>query len=315
MKLRRDKAENSRLRQRLSDSHHKSPKVSGLAYRARRSDEELKLGRRADRKGLMVSPSLHSGSFWLQRFGLIILLLAIIASAVKILTLSVPAEILPATSDSTTAVVLQKTAYQATADRLLAGSKWDHNKITVDTGQISRQLLAQFPELASVNVTIPLLAHHPIIYIQPTQLALIIRSSSTGAEFVLNEDGKAVLANPHNPLVPGQVALPVVTDLSGLKLILGRQVVPANTVSFVQTVITQLAGKQYGVASMTLPAAASELDVTVVGKPYTIKFNLENNDPRQQVGTFLATIGELQSQNITPAQYIDVRVDGRAYYQ
>jgi hypothetical protein len=66
---------------------------------------------------------------------------------------------------------------------------------------------------------------------------------------------------------------------------------------------------------MTLPPAASELDVQIVDQPYFIKFNLENDDPRQQVGTYIATQAYLTSQHITPAHYIDVRVDGRAYYE
>ena len=310
MKLGRSKLSTSRLRQRHSTLDENTSKSKGSSYRARRSDEEPNLGRQAERKKL---PALHSGSFWLQRFGLIILLFAIVASAVNILNLSTKAEILPATNNSSTPTLFNKAAYQGAADQLLGASIWNHNKITVDTRQISRQLLVQFPELVSVSITIPLLGHQPIIYIAPAQPALIISSASSGS-FVINEGGKAVLTTANNSSV-GHVALPVVTDLSGLKIELGHQVLPASTVSFVQTVIAQLSAKKYTVASMTLPPAASELDVSLVGKAYTIKFNLQNDDPRQQVGTFLATITELQSQSITPAKYVDVQVDGRAYYQ
>jgi hypothetical protein len=314
MRLGRRKPATTRLRQRHSGSDESMPKNSASSYRARRSDEEPNLGRRTERKNNRVSPALHSGRFWIQRFGLIILLVAVVASAVNILNLSTTAEILPVTSDGSTPLLFDKAAYQAAANHLLAESVWNRNKVTVDTGQISRQLLAQFPELASVGVTIPLLAHQPIVYIEPAQPALMIQSASSGS-FVINANGKAVLATTHNPPVAGQPALPVLTDLSGLKLTLGHQVLPANTVSFVQTVVAQLSAKKYTVSSMTLPPAASELDVALTGKPYSIKFNLENNDARRQVGTFLATMSELQSQNITPAHYVDVRVDGRAYYQ
>ena len=288
-------------------------KLRAFLYRARRSEEEPNTGRRTDRKDY-ISPVVHSGHFWLQRFGLIILLLAVIASAVNILKLSTTAEILPATNDTSTTLIFDKAAYEAAADHLLSESVWDRNKITIDTAKISHQLLVQFPDLSTASITIPLFSHNPIIYVQPSQLALIIKSTASGS-FVLNESGKAVLANTPNPIVAGQTPLPVVTDLSGLKLALGYQVVPASTVSFVQTVAAQLLAKHYTITSMTLPSATSELDVALTGKPYIIKFNLENNDPRQQVGTFLATITELQSQNITPTKYVDVRVDGRAYYQ
>jgi hypothetical protein len=310
MRLGRHKSDNSRLRQRHSTSDESLPKTS---YRARRSGEELNVGRRTDRKSFMP-PALHTGRFWLQRFGLIVLLIAVIASAFNILNLSSEAQILPVAGDDSTALVFNKPAYQAAADHLLAGSLWNHNKVTVDTGKLTRQLLVQFPELASVSVTIPLLTHHPIIYIEPAQAALIIQSSSYGS-FVLNADGRALVAATQNPLVAGQPTLPVITDQSGLKLMLGHQVLSANTVSFAQAVTAQLAAKKYTITSMTLPPAANELDVALAGQAYTIKFNLENNDPLQQVGTYLATLAELQSQGITPAHYIDVRVDGRAYYQ
>ena len=313
MKLRRNSTHDSRSRQRQSASSESTPKTSGFSYRASRSEEELNLGRRADKERRPPTP-FHTGRFWLQRFGLIILLIAIIASAVNLLNLSTTAEILPLSSNDPAQALFNKPAYQAAANHLLARSIWNQNKVTVDTGQISRQLLAQFPELATVSVTIPLLTHRPIIYIEPAQPVIIIQSPTEGS-FVLNTNGKALLKNTANPLIAGQSALPVVTDLSGLNLVLGHQVLPANNISFVQTIVGELAAKHYSVASMTLPPAASELDVKLVGQAYSIKFNLENNDPRQQVGTFLATITQLQSQHITPSQYIDVRVDGRAFYK
>jgi hypothetical protein len=64
-----------------------------------------------------------------------------------------------------------------------------------------------------------------------------------------------------------------------------------------------------------LPPAASELDVQLNGRPYFVKFNLQSNNPRGEAGTFLATIAQLSRQNIVPGHYVDVRVDGRAYYQ
>jgi hypothetical protein len=65
---------------------------------------------------------------------------------------------------------------------------------------------------------------------------------------------------------------------------------------------------------MVLPVQTNELDVNLAGQSYFVKFDLQENDPRQQAGTFLATIASLKSQNITPTKYVDVRVDGRAYY-
>jgi hypothetical protein len=295
-------------RQRHHSDVEEASASAGLLYNSGNRARKRNDGRVVDEK------SMRSGQFWLQRFGLIILLIAIVISLFRLLSLSPNADIEPYQHNSATTLLFNKAQYQAAADKLLAGSIWNRNKITVDTAKISRDLLAEFPELANVSVTIPFLQQNPIIYIEPAQPAIIIRSSASGA-FVLNENGKALLENTGNPIEAGQPTLPVVTDMSGLHLALGNQVLPASSVSFIQIVAAQLATKQYNITSMTLPPAASELDVYIEGKPYYIKFNLEDNDPLQQVGTFLATIAQLQSQNVTPTKYVDVRVDGRAYYQ
>lgn len=309
MRLRR-----SAGRQRLRHQSGNPSSASPFAYRARRSETELNTGRVMQRAERKPSAGPKSGRFWLQRFGLIILSIAIIVSLVNVLTLSVNARVVPLSANQPDSFLLSNATanYQSAANKLLSGSIWNHNKLTINTGQVSRQLLKQFPQLSSVSITIPLVAHRPIIYIQSDR-AVIFLTNAKGA-FALDATGKVVLETT-TPYVIGFPGLPVVADQSGLQLQLGHQALPATSVSFVQTVVAQLAAKQFTVSTMTLPAAASELDAHITGQPYLVKFNLENNDPRQQAGTFLATIAQLQKQNITPSKYIDVRVDGRAYYQ
>ncbi|MGH7241431.1 MAG: hypothetical protein ACREGB_03995, partial [Candidatus Saccharimonadales bacterium] len=69
------------------------------------------------------------------------------------------------------------------------------------------------------------------------------------------------------------------------------------------------------VESMALPPAAYELDVKPAGVGYFVKFNMHEDTARQQAGTFLAVRERLVSQGVTPGSYIDVRLDGRAYYK
>lgn len=308
MKLRRRAATG---RQRLRSTEDDDTAASKFSYRNRRSEAERGTGRQAQREAIRAAGASAS-HFWLQRFGLFILLVAAVASAINILTLSSGANVQTLLTDQPSNLLGTPAVYTAAADQLLRGSIWNRNKLTIDTGQLSRKLLKQFPELSSVSVTVPLLAHRPIIYIQPAQPAVIL-VSSTGS-FLIDTSGKALLSAANSADLH-QSNLPVISDQSGLKLQLNQQALPAIDVSFIQTVIAQLAAKHFNTASLTLPAAASELDVQVAGQPYTVKFNLQSNDARQQAGTFLATIAQLQKQGVTPAKYIDVRVDGRAYYQ
>ncbi|HTB48589.1 MAG TPA: hypothetical protein VK712_00740 [Verrucomicrobiae bacterium] len=288
-----------------------SQNQSAFSYRAQRSEQELNTGRQISREQVKKA-SVSFARFWLERVGLAILLVAVVASVVNVLSLSTDAKLVPLTTGSSSSFLHSQSNYQAAASKLLAGSIWNRNKVTVDTGQISRQLRSQFPELSSVSITLPLLAHRPLIYIQATQPALVL--TTTDGSFVLDTTGKALLTTT-NLSAAGQSSLPIVTDASGLHVTLDHQILTPDNVSFIQTVVAQLATKHITISAMTLPAAASELDVHLVGQPYFVKFNLQSDDARQQVGTFLATQAQLQSQHVTPAQYIDVRVDGRAYYQ
>jgi hypothetical protein len=309
MRLRRSVLPQTRRQKLRADDLAKPP--STFSYRASRSEQERGTGRQAQREPARPA-SNRFGHFWLQRFGLVILLLALIASAANVLTLSTSAKVVSLAADGNHSFLRPTEVYENAASQQLKRSIWNHNKITVDTAKLSQQLLSQFPELSSVSVTVPLLAHRPLVYIQPAQPALILVADN--GSFVIDTTGKA-LAGGGSPAVLHQPQLPLLTDQSGLRLQPNHQALPAASVGFVQAVIAQLAARQFAVSGMTLPAAASELDVQLAGQPYFVKFNLESDNPRGESGTFLATIAQLRKQNTVPVKYIDVRVDGRAYYQ
>lgn len=308
MKLFHKKNELSRHRRATGDLDRSG---SNLAYYSRRSDEELNTGRKIQRKVQQQAESVKRKS-WLQRLGLIIVMIAVVVILIHALSLSSNDQVRLASTDNSGLFIRNQAAYQASAYKLLANSVWNHNKLTVDTGQVSQALIKEYPELINVSIAIPLLAHDPIVYVQVAQPAVVIIDSH--GSYVLDTNGR-VLVGKNTITAFSALGLPRIIDQSGLALRPNHQALPSNDVSFIQTAVAQLAARNFKVSSMTLPATASELDVQVAGQPYVIKFNLANDDPRQQVGTYLATQASLQSQNITPAHYIDVRIDGRAYYQ
>lgn len=248
--------------------------------------------------------------YWLQRLGLLVLIVAVLVSLFNVLSLSPKAKVLPVSNQKNNAFLRDEATYQAAADKYLASSPWNRNKITIDTGQFKQQMLAAFPELADVSVALPLLAHRPVVYLEPAQPALVLLANN--GSFVLDTNGRALVSSTELADTKG---LPQVTDQSSLQVERNRQVLAADDVRFIQTVSRQLAAKGVGVASMTLPAASSQLDVRIAKQPYYVKFNLRDGDARGQVGTYLATMATLQRQKVSPAQYVDVRVEGRAYYQ
>ncbi len=262
----------------------------------------------AQREALKAATVKH-GTYWLQRFGLTVLLIAALASAVNILSLSATAKVERLAGQT---ALPRQAEYQAAANKLLAASVWNRNKITVDTGSVRQELLKQFPELADVSVTVPVLAHRPIVYVELAK-AVIILQNNTGA-YVIDNTGRT-LAKAANAAALNQPGLPIVADQSGLALELNQQALSTDNIDFIQQILAQLAAKKLSVTGMSLPASASELDVQLAGQPYIVKFNLQSNDARRQAGTLLGTLNELHRQNITPGKYIDVRLSGRGYYQ
>lgn len=308
--LRKKTASNSRRRPRPAAQDRQS-----FSYGARtdqRVDAATNTGRQTGQgRGQAKRPSTDSlKRFWLQRFGMIILITAILVCVVSALTLTPNAKIEPLKATDGSAFLRDQATYQAAADKLLASSVWNRNKITIDTEKFSAQMVKQFPELSGVSVELPLLAHRPVVYLQPAQPALILATDS--GSYVIDERGRALLPADGSPT---QTKLPQVVDQSGLRVRLNQQALSSDDVRFIQTVIRQLAAKQFTVSSLVLPASSSELDARLAGKSYFIKFNLQDDNPRQQAGTFLATIANLQRKNTLPTKYVDVRVPGRAYYQ
>lgn len=244
--------------------------------------------------------SLGQLPFWL-------LLAVVLVCVVKLLALSTtPKVVLVNQSAVTAAYERPSKAYAAAASKVLRSSLANYSKLTVDADGVSRQLEHEFPELQTVSVTLPLIGNRPIVYIMIAQPSLVLQTSA--GSFALNRDG-LVLAQLSS--VPDNV--PQVTDQSGDKPVVGKQFLPGSTVDFIQTVTYQLTAAKMGATHFILPQdSAYELDVQLAGKPYLVRFNLQE-DAKQQSGAAIATIEQLGGSS--PSAYLDVRTPGRIYYK
>jgi len=310
MKLSKQKSAPT-ARQRHASRHEEKSTTPSMSYYSRRAPENANTGR--TKLFSKQRPDVNSlVKFWGQRLGLLVLVVALIASAVSIISLSNNAKVLSVDGEDKAFFLHDQAEYQSTASQLLASSIWNRNKITVDTNKVESELKRQFPELSTVSVTLPLLGHRPIVYIQAAQPAIILTAGNYS--FVLDGNGRALLRSGSVSFF-SSLGLPVVLDQSGLDPKVGRVALAGSSVEFIQTVVAQLKEKKQSVATVKLPAGTSQLDVQVRGQSYYIKFNLQSNDARRQVGTYLATQDWLASKNQTPSQYIDVRVEGRSYFK
>ncbi len=299
-------------RQRRSTEWQRPASFSYSSKRAERPDLPT---RRTGGPSLVAQRSrVLTLQFWFRRSGLLIAVIVAFVCLISILSLSSNPRIVLLDVQKNSSAFHDADEYQVAAAKQLSSSIWNKNKITVNTGKASAELQKQFPELAEVTITLPLVGHRPIYYLRANAPAFVMQTVS--GTFVLDADGKALITKAAAP-ADTVAKLPVLTDQSGLHAELGKQVLSSREATFIRVIIDTLAAKNVTVSSLSLPAnAAQELDVRVEGKPYLIKFNMhDSSTARQQAGTYLATAANLAGQNITPAQYIDVRVLGRSYYQ
>src|SRR5207302_459575 len=101
-------------------------------------------------------------------------------------------------------------------------------------------------------------------------------------------------------------------DQSGFKTQAGQPALSSQAVNFIKNIITQCHGAKVPVASLTLPKTAQELDFKAADRPYFVKFYL-GGDPVLETGQFLAARHRFD-QTGQPTSYLDVRVNGKIYF-
>lgn len=179
-----------------------------------------------------------------------------------------------------------------------------HNMLTTDATVIEGQLEQKDPRVKQVEVRRrwPRSLEVTVSLKQPSLAWL-----SGGQVFVLDHDGTAI-----GMLEPG-VSLPVVADGSNLPVKLGVPVVSTRFIDFVNGVGPGLSQLGIGVGELAVKETTLDLYVrTQTG--YMIIF-----DTSRPVGEEIADLktvrAALAAQRATPAEYIDLRVAGKAYYK
>jgi hypothetical protein len=288
-----------------------------FSYAANRSQTDFNTGREAAQN----KPPLRQLPGKIQKlrrhFGWLLATVAFIGLVGYEMQLSTTPKVVSLVQASDAPFLQDSSVYAQKASELFNATAANRNKLTVDTSNITLQLKKQFPELQDVSVSLPVIGDRPTVYIRPAAPALVL--SSTAGSYVIDENGRAVAEETtRSGSSANKLQIPTVTDQSGLQVKVGSQVLPRSATAFVSTVVSQLKAQHVTVKSLLLPAAASELDIYVSNAPYFIKFNLHDADSDKaalQAGTYIATIKQLTRQGITPAQYVDVRLEGRAYYK
>lgn len=212
--------------------------------------------------------------------------------------------------DTRDGVARSTDTYQQYAQGLFGSSVWHYLKATIDTRDISERMRAQFPELGQASVTVPLINRTPIVTIKTVRPAYILTSGANA--YYLGANGKALAAVTGSTSVPDGIL--TIQDQSGVVVDVGKQALTRNDITFINQVVFQLQSKQKSIEQLTLPPIPYELHVKPKDAPYYIKYNMLG-DAREQAGTFLAVEAKLAGDKVVPKEYIDVRVEERAFYR
>lgn len=277
-----------------------------FSYYSKRSDEA------STRLRSSQSPtSIKSRSVWLLYLPSLVALTVVVAASMYVTTLATQARVV-ISSDHSQHVALQPvTVYEQAAEKIMHQSFTNRSKITINTVKVADALEAQFPELSDIVVTVPLFGRKPLIQAAPAKPALVLVSKQ--GSYIIDVFGRPILrADQLNSSTRDK--LPLITDSSEAPIEFGRQLLTSELVSFVAALKVQFDAKNVEIDSYTFPTLANELHVKLAGKNFYLKFNTDG-DARLQAGTYFAVQDRLDSESKVPSEYIDLRVEERAYYK
>ena len=185
----------------------------------------------------------------------------------------------------------------------------NRNKVSLDETGIVNALQAEFPEIASASVELPLFGETPILHLNISAPSFVLASG--GKAYIVDSQGVVVGEATDFPAVKN---LPQVIDQSGFGVKIGSQTLSADNVAFINTLVAEAKQANVAIASLTLPSLAQELDLRTSDRGYYVKFFL-GGDAAQQSGQFLAARHDFDQSGNQPSQYLDVRVAGKIYYK
>ncbi len=182
---------------------------------------------------------------------------------------------------------------------------WWRNLVLVDTSKLQKAVLLEQPQLANLAIS----RHWPHqLRLRVSERKPNLKWQTGGQIYLLSQEGIIVA-----PAQGVEIALPTVEDTTNLPVRLGDQAVSAHFVDFCLEAIRLLPGQGVQVSKLKIPVTTTEVDI-YTAKGFYIKFDTTRS-ASGEVGDLGKVLNLLKSQNKQPAEYIDLRIDGAAYYK
>lgn len=209
----------------------------------------------------------------------------------------------------------QKTLYEAAIlksykSHAIAGQWW-----LADSTALETKLLRQFPEIERISFSSSAPFGNALNADVRFRKPVFSWKDASNTEQLVDKNGVLFAKN----LDPGvnTAKLIKIEDQSGVVLESGSPVLTTQLVQLIGQLhakLQSLYGKDAKVSRVIIPVSTREVQVQVDGQPYLIKFS-SVRDLDQQVGELNSLVAHLKSKNITPTQYIDIRLEHKAFYK
>lgn len=195
----------------------------------------------------------------------------------------------------------------------LNSSFLNQNKISFNEKELSNLILKNYNLINTVNIRTSLFSAQISIFLD-LYSPLIDYSNANSGTFLVDQTGQAI----NNKLPASEISrlnLIKVIDQNAISINNKEYIFTPQEISNIVSINNDLKSNNYIVKYYNLTGEGTELDAIISNKNYYVKFNIFTNNIRLQIGRFLATERYLSANNINPKSYIDVRSEGRVFYQ
>jgi len=201
----------------------------------------------------------------------------------------------------------QTTAYQQTAQQYFAKHPLERFGFSVNRKQFVSNMEAAHPELLSVDIDRNWYGGNVSFVLQFRRPLLVWETG--GHRFYVDDQG---VAFEYDHFGGTHVS---VSDQSGISPSdSGGSVASNRFINFIGKMVGAVnAGDKGSVTDIIIPAASREVDLKLQGRGYPIKTHTDR-DPLKQAEDIINALKWFDGKKITP-QYVDVRVEGKAYFK
>lgn len=204
---------------------------------------------------------------------------------------------------------IDESRYAARVEQLFNGSILNTNKVTLQRSSIRSKLLEEFPELSDVEVRSSFVGRRPEVYMSVEDIPFTYEA--LGTVYAVSTSGKNIGLLSTLPTLKQSI---YIRDESGIATKKGDTVLRASDVQFITSVKEYISQKARRVEYVRLTDVQREVYVKLADVNYEIRMYLDDN-PGEEVGTFLAAEKTLGEGGEVPSRYIDVRAGEKVFWQ